>query len=323
MSYIFISHASEDKVERIKPLIEVLLLEGELVWIDRPGAGQGNFGFSQAYISENAIDFLQSGNSWSESIQTALRQSGAVVACISKNLKPCRQVIVEEITVAAALGKLVTCIVDDFRYEDLGEISHGLLNLDRAQSPVLNPLKLSHALTLVEGRPEAVESLPDDLHAEWEKVRNIIASINKVRVHPRPMRPAELMHLAQTVSKLPIWPILRLDDVPIPILNALADHVSSPDRIAASITQANEIIAKSFELSQELDRDLLPKLTLRMSNLPSLPGASAAHFWREALRRAGLMSRKNVGALVVNPIADWAMRQANVKALATNFVSEL
>ena len=323
VSYIFISHASEDKLQRVRPLVEVLLLEGELVWIDRPGAGEFNFGFTQDFISENAIDFLQSGHSWSESIQAALRGSAAVIACVSRNLTPKRDVIMQEIAVAATLGKLVTCIVDDLRHDELGEMSQGLLNLDRAQSPVIDPQKLARALKLVNGRTEAINDLPFELRDEWEKVRNLIASINKFRVQPKSLRRVELLRLAQAVSKLPIGPIVRLDDIPRPILGAFADHVSVPERISATITQANEIVAKSFDMSPNLDRELLPSLSLRMSNLPSLQGANAEYFWAEAMRKAGLKSRKTVGALMINPIADWAMSQARTRELASGFVSRL
>lgn len=84
MSFIFVSHASDDKPMRIRPLVEVLIAEGETAWIDRPGAGAGNLGFSQDYISRHDIDFLQSGTPWSTSIEDALRGSGAVLGCLSR-----------------------------------------------------------------------------------------------------------------------------------------------------------------------------------------------------------------------------------------------
>ena len=73
MSFLFISHASADKANRIRPLVEVMIEEGETVWVDRPGAGAGNLGLDQAYIDRNRVDRLQNGRPWPTGIREALR----------------------------------------------------------------------------------------------------------------------------------------------------------------------------------------------------------------------------------------------------------
>lgn len=146
MSFIFISHAEPDKIERVRPMVEVLLAEGESIWIDRPGAGDGNFGFTQEFIDRNRIDFLHSGNSWSDSITSALQEAGAVLGCLSKSLRGDRRIMIEELLIARALKKLATCVVDDLPFEDIGSLGGGLLNPEGLHSPRISGKALREAL---------------------------------------------------------------------------------------------------------------------------------------------------------------------------------
>ena len=85
MAYVFISHASEDKL-RIRPLAKALALEGVQLWLDRPGHGPNHFNFDRDFISSHNIRDLQSGKPWPEQLSIALREASAVLLCISKNL---------------------------------------------------------------------------------------------------------------------------------------------------------------------------------------------------------------------------------------------
>ena len=160
MSYLFISHASEDKEAHIRPIIEVLLAEGERLWIDRPGIGENNFGFSQRYISEHKIEQIYAGVGYVSSIQQALRDSGAVLGCLSRALLKRRDVILNELAVAATLGKLVTCIVDDMEFAELPEFSAGLLDTATIQTPRINTLILRDALEMVKTDQVSPNKLP-------------------------------------------------------------------------------------------------------------------------------------------------------------------
>lgn len=316
--HIFVSHASEDKLERVRPLVEVLVDEGEPVWIDRPGAGDGNFGFEQRYISLNDIDFLGSGNSWSDSIAAALRSSGAVLGCLSKALIGERDVIIGELTVAKAMGKLVTCIVDDLEFSQLPELTVGLLQIDRIQAPRLNGALLRDALHRKRIDGCEVEHLPNPMRTEWEKVRNLIASIDRVRTEPRRMRKRDVERISPMLRRMPMGPILKITDVPIEVLHAFGDFLNNGVRASAALQQANDLVRASTD-----DAALLRKLVIREGALPPAGSTSGDNFWTQAFQRAGLMSRRTVAALVANPVAGWALKQAGADEIARMFLENL
>jgi hypothetical protein len=63
VAYVFVSHASNDK-QRIRPLVEALVLQGVKVWLDRPGHGDNHFGFDQDFIDRYRIRSLRAGLDW-------------------------------------------------------------------------------------------------------------------------------------------------------------------------------------------------------------------------------------------------------------------
>lgn len=318
MTHIFISHASEQKIDCVRPIVEALVIEGEPVWIDRPGAGEFNFGFDQEYIARNDIDHLRSGNSWSDSIQSALRHSGAVLGCLSRALLTQRDVILAELTVAATLGKLVTCIVDDLAYDELPLFTQGLLDAGRLQATRICPKRLRSALDWLHDNEAAPESLPQDMYVEWEKLRGLIADLNRVRNEPRRMRYRDVQRLAMRLADMPIGPILKIDRVPVAVIHALGDHINTTERTHALIRQANELVRSSTP-----DAELCAKMVLREGALPPIGHSSGDNFWTHAFQRAGLMARRTVAAIVLNPVAAWAFQQARVEHVVTTFLDDV
>jgi hypothetical protein len=318
LAHIFVSHASEDKLQRVRPIVEVLVDEGEPIWIDRPGAGEGNFGFDQAYISINDIDFLSSGNSWSDSILSALRSSGAVLGCLSKALVGQRDVIIGELTVAASMGKLVTCIVDDLDHSELPRLTLGLLQADRMQAPRLDVQLLRKALDHRRQTGCSVADLPQSLRAEWEQVRNLIASIDRVRTEPRRMRMGDIERVAPRLRDMPIGPPLKIHEVPLELIHAFGDFLNTPARVAAALNQANQLVRASTE-----DASLARKLTVRSGALRPIGATSGDGFWTDVFSLAGLKSRRTVAALVVHPVAEWALMHAQAEAVAEALLRRL
>ena len=141
MRRTFVSHASADKAERVKPLVRALLIEGVPLWLDRPGHGDSHFNFDAAYIERHDIASLQAGRPFDRQILEAHWQCDAVLGCLSRFLTQNRHVLVQELVLAAYANKLVACIVDELPY---GEIPSdlGLIDASRLQAPRIDAVAL-------------------------------------------------------------------------------------------------------------------------------------------------------------------------------------
>ena len=318
MSFVFISHASKDKVALVRPVVEALVDEGVRVWIDRPGAGEDNFGFEQDYIEKNNIDFLLSGNSWSKNIEDALAQSGAVLGCLSRSLKGQRDVIQHELLVAQTHKKLVTCILDDLHFSELPDLSRGLLDLSGVQSPKLNPGHLRKALEARRQTGCEVEQLPPALLEEWEKLRNLIGTINKKIVVPDLLRQKDIDRIVPILRRVPIGPVLKITSIPDSILRAVANNLDQPDRMRAALDQANTLVVSATE-----DRELAEKMTIRAASLPPLGSTTPDFFWTQALAQSGLRARRTVAALLMSPVAQWALKRTEAHSITDEFLNGL
>lgn len=318
MSFLFVSHASEDKVARVRPLVEVLIDEGESVWIDRPGAGEGNFGFRQSYIDQNDIDYLQSGQPWSTGIQSALQTSGAVIGCLSRAMLVNRVVLKDELTFADISRKLVTCIVDDLTFGDLPKFENGLLDLRKAQSPQLDCTVLREALDLRERTGVAVEELPEAARVQWEKVRNLICHANRVRSEPRPLRKRDFALGKALLARVPVGPILRVHHVPQDIVDAFSKSLATTERVETAFTQATTLLKQAFPKGYT-ERQIL----VRRGQLPPFGTLPTEAFWLQVLSVAGLKARRTVASFLVTPIARWALEQAEAGDVAEDFLATL
>src|SRR5436190_4661836 len=116
--YVFLSHASDDK-PRLKSLVEALALLGLTVWVDRPGPGANNLGLDVEFAERHSIQGLRTGADWSTQIAEAIREAGAVLVCFSRAFDSSRHVLAQELLLGQHHHKLVACIVDDLRFEEL------------------------------------------------------------------------------------------------------------------------------------------------------------------------------------------------------------
>ncbi len=318
MSYIFVSHASADKASRIRPIVEALIAEGESVWIDRPGVGDGNFGFTQEFIARNDIGYLRDGSQWSESIQSALRMSGAVLGCLSRSMSVENDVLMAELTIANAMGKLVTCIVDDLPFEQLQRLTSGLLDLSRSQAPRICPALLFDSMReSVLGSDLSADRIAT-IHEEREKLRGLIGSMDQVREEPRSMRPQDISRIRPRIQGVRHGPVVRIDEVPDEVIFALGAYVSVPSRVQALVRQANTLLQSITK-----DQDLLGKLVLREGSLPLVGSTTGDAFWTAAFGRAGIQSRQTVLALLLAPSGEWAFRKSSCLAVRDRFVEKI
>lgn len=318
MSFLFISHASVDKVNHIRPIIEVFLAEGEDIWVDRPGVGMSNLGFSQQFISDHRIEQIQAGTGYVSSIQQALRESGAVVGCLSRAMLTQRDVLLNELAVASTLGKLVACIIDDLEFSELFEMTGGLLDAGTIQAPRIHTSALQQAIELVRDQQVPVDDLPQELWVEWDKVRSLIASADRVRSTPRGLRPADISAITPILRRISIGPILRIDEIPSDLIYTLGAYAGDATKSASLINQANELLKVS-----DADSPILDKMLVRLGSLPSPGTIGGDAFWTSAFCHAGLIARRTVAALILAPVSTWAFRKNQTKDIADSFINTL
>jgi hypothetical protein len=318
MSFLFVSHASVDKAARVRPLVEVLIEEGETVWIDRPGRGENDFGFDQAYIDRNDIDHLLSGRPWSTGIQSALRASGAVIGCLSRSLLEDRAVLEGELTYADTAEKLVTCIVDDLPFEDLARYERGLFDPRKHQSPRIDCARLAEALERRAAMNGAVEELPRHLAVEWEKVRNLVGSANRVRREPRPLRTRDIGAAAAVLRAIPVGPILHVSHVPAEVIQAFGEWLGTPERVDAALDQAMTLIKAAFPEGYT-ERQIL----VRRGQLPGVGTLSGEALWIQIFSVAGLKARRTLAAFLTAPIGRWALERSGAGSAARSFLDGL
>ncbi len=319
MSYIFVSHASADKLTRVRPLVEALIDEGEAVWVDRAGAGTHNLGLSQEYISRNPIHQIEFGNAWPASIVEALNQASAVIGCITKNLTQDRLVLQQEFAIAMAQKKLIPCILDDISREEVRNISSGLVTLDLMQTVTIDPLVLNSASPAMGMSGLSSETRLPEREIEREKVRNLISAVNRVRTEPRSLTRTEMDRVVPILKSLPIGPVLRVSEVPHEFLEALAEYADTSERAKALIDQANLLISAATVNVDDISPEIAPKLQLRRTNLPAFGSLSQINYWREVVREAGMRSRKTVAAVLLNPLSQWAFGRMGLEQQAWRF----
>jgi hypothetical protein len=134
MSFVFISHASQDKL-RIKPLIDALLAAGVKVWLDNPAALYSEHEVRQFY----RIRAGESGG-WRDEINDAKREAACILVCWSKRatgdavLEGRERIVwIGEADYGQTERKLVACTIDDVSPSALPGI------FARDQIPCLDP----------------------------------------------------------------------------------------------------------------------------------------------------------------------------------------
>lgn len=315
MSFLFISHASADKGERILPLVRVLLAEGEMLWVDGPGMGEDSLGLEQALIDQMRVAYLLSGRSWPDEIQRALRESGAVIGCLSRAALQNRPVLEHELVIAHNHGKLVMCIVDDLRHEELS--GRGLLPLASMHAFHIDCTRLTEALAERQ-KGRAVEDLRPELRQEWEKVRRLIADANRVRAEPRILPLHEIERRSAVLLKVPIGPVVKPQEVPWAAVEAFAASLHSPAQIEATMIQARSILCLAFPEGYT-DRQIY----VRPGELPPLGWPSPEAFWVQLFSLAGRKARRTLASFLVCPNGEWAMQRADAEDCGRRFLNQL
>jgi hypothetical protein len=173
LDFVFVSHATLDKPDRVKPLIQALALEGVSFWLDRPGPGENDFQFTADFIRRHGVRRLISGEDWSQAIMGALKDSSAVLVCLSKAALE-SDAVREEVLLAFANRKAVTCVVDDL---DLQLIPNKwiLIQPGRLQSPRIDINSLAAAVRWLEEDPgRSADALPESSWGRaWQSVRDL------------------------------------------------------------------------------------------------------------------------------------------------------
>ena len=295
---VFVSHASEDKLTHVRPLVEALLRENVPLWLDRPGAGDNNFGFDDAFIRMHDIAGIAAGSDWNEALLAAHRSSGAVLACLSRALCSSRQVLVQELALARYANKLVTCIVDDLPFDQMPR-NLGMLDASKLQSPRVDSALLRQAVDALDADPRLTpEALPPLLHQQWEIVRRLVADIRKILVEKGIVQisPADIDKARAQLRLIPVGPMVNPFEIPFSLIELLAQRVAHPVAAMQHFTLA-------MQLADEC-RD--PHHTARQTVVSSaevipLEGNSPINYWTAVLALAGHKSRRTLAALLIAP----------------------
>lgn len=296
MAYVFVSHASDDKRERVRPLVEALVLQGIQVWIDRPGHGNSSFGFDHEYIQRYHILGLRSGEDWDRQISRALADAGAVLVCLSRALCASRQVLVQELLLGSHHDKLVACIVDDLPWSEL-PTNLGLVDVSRLQASRLNPSALQAAVDEVRSGTDPV-SLSPPLRTEWEIVSAIVDDITRIfnRSGFVVAPPAKEAAAKADLGAVPIAPVVKAGEIPLAVIALFADRFGEPEH-------ARQFVSYAMELRGQCNPENFTdqQIVLRPGELLNPHTVAADDFWSDVLASAGRKSRRTLAALLRAP----------------------
>src|SRR5262245_21520495 len=103
MSFVFISHACEDK-QRLVPHLRALMARGLRLWIDRAHELGPEFDHQGR---------IATGEAWPSSIERALQECGCVLVFWSKHsVGPEKKVLRDEVGHGLSTGKLIQVTLD-------------------------------------------------------------------------------------------------------------------------------------------------------------------------------------------------------------------
>ncbi|MFZ4411291.1 MAG: TIR domain-containing protein [Paracraurococcus sp.] len=128
MSFVFISHASEDK-RRIRPIIDSILADGHKIFIDDPAragyGGEAVHGFVR----------LHADRAWKDQLDEAMAASVCALVCWSRHADDRRRGWLDEVAQARGANKLVSCVIDDVPISTLPAQAsqRQIINLDLAR----------------------------------------------------------------------------------------------------------------------------------------------------------------------------------------------
>ncbi len=295
---VFVSHASEDKVPHVRALAEALLYERVPLWIDRPGVGAGNLGLDEETIHRHDVRRIDPGQDWDRQILEAHASAGAVLACLSKSLTRERQVLVQELALARANRKLVTCIIDDLAFDALPR-DLGLADVSRAQSPRIDTALLGDAVALLQDQPGLLpENLPEPLRVQWELVRGLVAALRRVLVDQGMVLVSEeeLAAVRTSLRGIPHWPTVRGYEIPPTLVAMLAQRLDQPGPARTHFDLAMKLALESRDA-----QDTPEQVAVSAGETISPEYNPLASFWLQTLALAGLKSRRTLAAIFLTP----------------------
>lgn len=298
MGYVFISHASEDKRKRVRPLVEALAMQGIKLWIDRPGYGDSHFDFDQDFIDRYGIKSLTSGLTWDAQIAVAIREAGAVLACLSRALCSSRQVLAQELLLAKYEHKLVACIIDDLPFteipSDLGLVDPSKIQAERIDSELLqaaiDQLKESTSL--------APDKLSPDHKKQWEIVRKLVNDINQIldRSGLRTPGNEELEATLEKLALFPTSPKVNFYNIPQAIIDSFTDRFDEPAKAQRFFDLAMRLARQGHSLDYTDNQVIVTKGEIVNPNTNPLN-----QYWEDVLSIAGHRSRRTLAALLLAP----------------------
>lgn len=168
MSFAFVSHASPDKKERVRPLVKALVHEGFKVWVDVPDISDDPPGLDlpRDYIRRNGILHLRSGFDYRHEIEEAVREAGVVLGCLGARVSDDpRDIFREELGWAISHQKLVLCVIDETPFAQLPV--EGLSAFADRSGRRVDPAAIGRAVEMFE-RGSRQDDLPPDIRRQWE-----------------------------------------------------------------------------------------------------------------------------------------------------------
>ncbi|MCZ8280006.1 MAG: toll/interleukin-1 receptor domain-containing protein [Acetobacteraceae bacterium] len=158
MSFVFISHASEDK-RRIRPIIDSILAAGLKVFIDDPA--RAGFGGE----SVHGFVRLHADRAWKDQLDEAMAASACALVCWSRHADVRRRGWLDEVAQARGANKLVSCVIDDVPIRTLPAQANQqqIINLDLARrgNPATAAEWYGHMALLLEDIRRTIQAVTD------------------------------------------------------------------------------------------------------------------------------------------------------------------
>ena len=176
MSYVFINHASADKIPVIRDLIRILAWASVPIWVDKPGCIPNGLFFSEDYIAAHNIQ--QIDGEWREDIPKAIKCSSLVLVCVTKNYKFGAGVLVDELKFAQFEGKALFCALDGL---DLNKLDpyHDLTPIGVNQFETLDGQRFGAIADLLEAGGEDAVAADPGLWMAYQPIKALLSKIEK------------------------------------------------------------------------------------------------------------------------------------------------
>lgn len=294
MSFVFVSHAAVDKGRHVRPLVHALALEKVSLWVDCPGAGAGNLGFDDDFVSRHGIQSLKVGQPWDRQISDALHRCAAVLGCLSRAVLSDRAVLHQELAIAWHSRKLVTCRLDGI---DPGVLpaNLGLPDLARLQAVAVDTDALSEAVAwLVRQRTDDPSALPRPLRDAWSPIKALRKALTAIA-------PVDQIESDESIlfrlSQVPIGPAVMAHEIPLELIQALSDNHAQPEGARRVVDRAMALARRAHPVAFSTSQVVVRPGEVPQSEVMDL-------FWSAVVGAAGLKSRRTLAAVLESAAVD-------------------